>query len=89
MAVALARRRRSSERGQTTLEYLMLLGMSAITAYILVQGPISIFTDQMLGRIRGALGNVVQNADLKSGPVVGPGQSGHPGDQARLKPLHL
>ncbi len=81
--------RLGNERGQTMVEYLMLLGAAFITTYIVMIGPMADFTKLMLATIRSAIGNVVQNGELTPGEVLQPGQSGHPGDPARAKPLHL
>ncbi len=82
-------RRLGNERGQTMVEYLMLLAAAFITTYIVMIGPMANFTKLMLATIRSAIVNVVQNGELQPGEVLQPGQSGHPGDPARAKPLHL
>ena len=77
------------EGGQTTVEYLLLIAMSFLTAYFLVTGPVSKFTQLMLSTIRSSLANVVQNGEIASGQVFQPGQAGHPSDRKRFRPLHL
>lgn len=77
-----------NRRGQTTVEYLLLMALTFITAYIMITGPISTFTADMINRLRAGMGNMVQNGDLTSGPIVQPGTAGHPGDLTRLKRLH-
>jgi hypothetical protein len=80
--------RRSQERGQTTVEYLLLIAATFIASYLMITGPVSSFTARMLNTMRAALGNMVQNGDLRSGEVVPAGQSGHPGDPSRHQALH-
>ncbi len=80
---------KNNERGQTTVEYLLLLAAAFITSYIVMTGPMAQFTRQMIGTIRSSLVNVVQNGELTPGQVTTPGQNGHPGDPVRAKPLHL
>ena len=77
-----------NERGQTALEYLLLISAAFITAYIMITGPMATFTGQMLGEIRSSLVNIVRNGE-NSPNVVETGQNGHPGDQARFEALHL
>lgn len=81
--------RRKNQRGQTTVEYLMLLAVTFLVSYLVIVGPMSNFTLLMIATIRSALINVVQNGELTPGEVLQPGQAGHPGDPARTKPLHL
>jgi hypothetical protein len=78
-----------NRRGQTTVEYLLLLAATFVTSYFVVTGPMSSFTRQLLTTIRSALVNVVQNGELTPGEVLSPGQSGHPGDPARARPVHF
>jgi hypothetical protein len=78
-----------NERGQTTLEYMLLLATTFIVSYLVITGPMSQFTQLMLATIRSALINVVQNGELTPGTVLQPGQAGHPGDPVRAKALHL
>lgn len=80
---------KNNERGQTTIEYLLLLSAAFITTYIVMTGPMADFTRQMLATIRSSLVNVVQNGELTPGQVNTPGQAGHPGDPVRAKPLHF
>ncbi len=80
---------RSGARGQTTVEYLMLIAAAFITAYIMVSGPLSKFTSGMLGTMRGSLQNVVQNGEMTPGAAIQDGQRGHPSDPTRYKALHL
>ena len=79
----------NNERGQTVVEYLMLLALTFITSYLMVTGPVANFTKLMLATFRSSLVNVVQNAELQPGQQVEPGEGGHPSDPARGKALHL
>ena len=76
-------------RGQTVVEYLMLMALAFITGYIVATGPMANFAKLMLATFRSSLVNVVQNAELKPGEQIEPGEGGHPSDPARAKPLHL
>lgn len=76
-------------KGQTSLEYLLLMSVAFITAYILITGPIGRFTNLTLLRIRGGIQNTVRNGEWREGEVQGPGEKGHPGDPDRLKPVHF
>ncbi len=83
------RRNRQNQRGQTTVEYLLLLGAAFITTYLVMTGPMATFARLMISTIRSSLINVVQNGELTPGEVLQPGQNGHPGDPVRTKALHL
>jgi len=83
------RRLRAEEDGQVVVEYLMLLAMTFITAYLLATGPIARFTKLMLADIKSAIGNVVQNGELTPGTIFQPGEPGHPADGQHFKALHL
>jgi hypothetical protein len=74
--------------GQTSLEYLMLLSLAFITAYIVIRGPMSIFTRRLLGNIFSGIQNLVTNAEWTTDDLQ-PFQGSHPSSQKRLKPLHL
>ncbi len=78
-----------NRRGQTSLEYLMLLSVAFIASYIIITGPLSTFTRLTIATIRSGIQNTVRNGEWKEGEVVGPGEKGHPGDPARLKPVHF
>jgi Flp pilus assembly pilin Flp len=82
-------KRLSDNKGQTMVEYILLMAMVAITTYLMVKGPVARFTQlAFLGTIRGGIGNVIRNGEMKSGQIVDTGQAGHPGDPARAKALH-
>ena len=78
-----------NQSGQVVVEYLLLLAMTFITAYIFMTvGPLPRFTSQMLNDIRNRLANVVRNGQMDAGGLE-PGTPGHPSDPQRLKGLHL
>ena len=86
---SLLRKFASDQRGQTTVEYLMLMAVTFTVAYfIITAGPLPAFTTKMITDIRTRLGNVVRNAEMESKGVE-PGTPEHPSDPARLRPLHL
>jgi len=85
----LLRIHREGQRGQTTIEYLMLIAAATVTALIIVNGPLATYTGKMLSDIRGSLGNLVRNGELSAGAPLEAGQAGHPSDGARMKALHL
>jgi len=78
-----------NERGQTMIEWLMLMALAFISAYLVITGPMATFTRQMLFTVRVGITNVVQNGDFKLGAPAQPGESGHPSDPSRGKALHL
>lgn len=78
-----------NRKGQTSLEYLMLLSVAFISAYIIITGPLATFTKLTLFRIRGGIQNTVRNGEWREGEVQAPGEKGHPGDPDRLKPVHF
>lgn len=78
-----------NNRGQTSLEYLMLLSVTFIAAYIMITGPIATFTQGTLVNIRSVLGSVIQNGEMDPGNIKGPGEAGHPSDPKRLRAVHL
>ncbi len=81
-------KKRSGQSGQTSVEYLLLLTVAFITAYIVITGPVATFASGMINGIKAGLFNVVQNAELST-TGTGFGNAGHPSDPERMKPLHL
>jgi Flp pilus assembly pilin Flp len=78
-----------NEEGQVVVEWLLLMAMAFITAYVLINGDtLQGFTGRMLGDIQSRLGNVVRNGEMEPGGAQ-QGSSGHPSDARRLKALHL
>ena len=81
--------KRRGNKGQTSLEYLMLLSAAFISGYVVITGPIAKFTGDMLLDIRGGLQNVVHSGQWKKGTEIAPGDREAPGQEKRGKPLHL
>lgn len=77
-----------NNRGQTSLEYLLLLGATFVAAYIMVQGPVARFTTELFSNITSGIQNLITNAEWTS-ETLEYGQTGHPSHKDRLKPLHL
>lgn len=76
------------ERGQTTVEYLLLLCACFVTAYLMITGPFATFTTGMITQMRNVTSNVIQNGEI-SGQGLQPGTPGYPGNPERFKTLHL
>lgn len=92
MDVAMRRSRRiffGNDRGQTVVEYLLLLVVTFTFGYFIITFPVARFTTSMILTIRSSIVNLVRNAEMSPGQVMETGQRGHPGDPARAKPLHL
>lgn len=82
-------RKLKDQSGQVVVEWLLLMAMAFITAYLLMTaGPLPTFTTQLIGDIRSRLGNVVRNAEMEATGGE-QGSSGHPSDARRMKALHL
>ena len=83
------RKRDHSQNGQVVVEYLMLLSLAFITAYLMITGPVATLTRLIVVTIRSSLENVVHNGEIRAGERINPGEAGHPSDPARGKALHL
>lgn len=81
-------RLKSDKRGQTFLEYLLLMAAAFLTSYLVITGPLSTFTRTLLTDIRNGLSNVVEHAEWTSESIE-PGKGKHPGNPERLKAVHL
>jgi uncharacterized protein (UPF0333 family) len=77
-----------NQKGQTTVEYLLLLVVVFVTAYILITGPFATFTRQLIFNVARSVQNVVQSAEFTTEPIV-VGNPKHPSSPKRFKPLHL
>jgi len=77
-----------NRKGQTSLEYLLLLTVAFITAYILIRGPFAVFARELLANILTGVQNVVSFAEWREEPLE-PNDPEHPSNPARLKPQHL
>lgn len=77
-----------NRRGQTSLEYLLLLAVTFIAAYIMVRGPVGTFTKELFTHITSGIQNLITHAEWSS-EQLDYGRPGHPTSTNRLKPLHL
>lgn len=77
-----------NNRGQTSIEYLLLLAVAFLTSYIIVTGPAAGLTTDMLTFIRSGLGNVVKHGEWTT-DTIEPAKGKHPGNPQRLKAVHL
>ncbi len=80
---------RKGQGGQTSVEWLLLMAVAFITAYIVITGPVATFARDMVAGIKVGLLNIVQNAELTTSAPVTAGSAGHPSDPRRMKALHL
>ena len=82
--------RGAGERGQTSIEYILLLLLTFMTGYLLITGPIATFTNLTIVTIRAALGNVILAGELTpaSGQLIQPNDPLNPANPARLQPVH-
>jgi hypothetical protein len=71
------------------VEYLLVMLMVFITAYIILSGPLTTFTNNLFANLLSVLKSVVTHGELKTGNVLINGGSGHPMDPQRFKALHL
>lgn len=71
-----------NHRGQTTIEWIMLLAASFTTGYFIITGPFATFTTDLLTKIRVFTNNIVLQgeSDAKAAPPLTP---------KRFKPVHL
>ncbi|MBI1859301.1 MAG: hypothetical protein HYR96_00070 [Deltaproteobacteria bacterium] len=79
---------KGNNKGQTSIEYLLLTATAFMVSYLIITGPLSSFTKTLLSDIRNGLGNVVEHAEWTTDSIE-PGKGKHPGNPARLKPVHL
>jgi len=86
--VSFLRKKSRDQRGQTAVEYLMLLAVAFITAYIMVTGPLASFTVNLLNNLRSGIRNTVQHGEW-SNEQIDFGNPRHPTSPERLRPLHL
>lgn len=88
LGVRMVSRSLRSEKGQTTFEYLLLLSMTFLVAYILISDPIARYTRDLITDIRTGLNNLVLNAEWTKDKIEVQNPK-HPGNPQRLKPVHL
>ena len=78
----------NNNKGQTSVEYLLLTAVAFMVAYIIATGPLANFTKELLSDIHDGLGNVVEHAEWTRDNIE-PGKGKHPGNPERLRPVHL
>ena len=63
-----------NRKGQTTIEWLMLLAASFTTGYFIITGPFAVFTKSFLVKIRGVTNNIVLSGESnpKAPPPLAP-----------------
>lgn len=77
-----------NRKGQTSIEWLLLLLMAFITAYVMIQGPVASFTKDLLTNVMSGIQNLITNAEW-TGDELQTGTGKHPSAPGRLKPMHL
>ena len=77
-----------NKKGQTSIEYLLLLAVVFIAAYLMMTRPLADFTRQFLSDIRSGISNVIQHAEW-SNEQIAVGNPRHPASRERFRPLHL
>lgn len=92
MALASVLSRRSamsSEKGQVMVEYLLLLSVTFLIAYLMIsRGPLKDTTLNIVEDIRNGLSSLVRYGEFTAQPVEPPNPK-YPGSPERLRPLHL
>lgn len=86
MAFALKKLR--NRRGQTSVEYLMLMAMAFITAYIMVRGPVGLFTKVLFQNLQEGMQNVITHAEWSADDIQ-VGNKSHPSNKEHFKAIHL
>ena len=71
-----------NKRGQTTVEWLLLMAVAFLTAYFIMTGPFATFTTNLISNIKSATNSIVRNGEVR--PDTAP-----PDTPARLKAVHL
>ena len=79
----------TNARGQTSIEYLLILVVAFATTYLVVTGPLSVPTRYVFATIRSGLQNAVRNGEWGKGAVTATNAAGHPSDPRRFEALHL
>ena len=71
-----------NRRGQTMVEWLMLIVASFTTAYFIITSPFAEFTTNFLSKISKYTQNIVLKGESEP-------KAANPSDQKRFKPVHL
>jgi hypothetical protein len=71
-----------NQKGQTSIEWLLLTAVAFMTAYIAITGPFSRFTLSFINNIKSVTRGIVQNGEIR--PDAAP-----PSTPSRLKGVHL
>lgn len=79
---------KTDRKGQTSLEYLLLMATTFLVSYLIMTGPLSGFTRQLLIDIRAGIGNAITHAEWTDEPIER-GKDKHPGNPSRVRPVHL
>lgn len=78
----------ANKRGQTVVEYLLLLAVTFITTFLMMSGPIGNYVNSFITAMQTNMQNFIKNSEW--GPdEVEIGNPEHPSSPSRLKPLHI
>ena len=78
----------NNRRGQTSVEYLLLMSMAFITAYIIVTKPLASFTRGLFANLQEGIQNLITNAEW-SPQEIKVGTKEHPTSKQHFKAMHL
>lgn len=70
----------NNQKGQTLVEYILLLAFASVTSYIVITIPLANFTRGMLEDLRQVMGSVILKGDMHSNQGTF--------DPSRYKALH-
>ncbi|MCB0406421.1 MAG: hypothetical protein KDD51_16685 [Bdellovibrionales bacterium] len=77
-----------NNRGQTAVEYLLLLAVAFITTFIMMSGPIGNYVGNFITAMQTNMQNFIKNSEW--GPdEVDLNDPEHPSSPQRLRPLHF
>lgn len=71
-----------NQKGQTTVEWLMLLAASFTTGYFIITGPFADYTTELIKNIRDFTENIVLTGETSDKALP-------PSAPKRFKPVHL
>jgi len=86
--VSFLKKKAKDQRGQTAVEYLLLLAVTFIVTYLSVTGPFADFTVSLLENLRSGIRNTVQHGEWSAEPLDFDDLR-HPASPVRHRPLHL